>query len=241
MIVEMGAGWGLGYFGQPHIITKFMGIKNIGEIAKSKWIGMSWMLLSLSAATFVGLISIAYFSKGIADPERVFIEMVRESFPAFIVGFLLCAILAATINVMCSQILVLSSSLTEDFYKKIFRPTASSRELLAAARVGILLITALAFLIAAAKLSTIYSLVLYAWSGLGASFGPLLLLSLYSKKINKYGAWCGILSGGLLAAFWPSLNKFLPFPLPALLPSFFCSFISILLVSHWTRFSKRKA
>jgi sodium/proline symporter len=212
-----------------------MGIRKVDEIGKSKWIGMTWMLLSLIAATLVGLVSIAYFSAGIEQPERVFIEMVRETFPSFIVGFLLCAILAATINAMSSQALVLSSNITEDFYKRLFRKTASSKELLIVARVGVVLVTLVAFTIAIAKISTIYSLVLYAWSGLGASFGPLLLISLYFKTVNKYGAWCGILSGGIIAAAWPYFNQFLPFSVSALLPAFSVSFILILVVSRLTR------
>lgn len=233
-IINMTAGWGLGYFGQPHIITKFMGIRKVDEIGKSKWIGMSWMLLSLAAATLVGLVSIAYFFTGIDQPERVFIEMVRETFPSFIIGFLLCAILAATINAMSSQVLVLSSNITEDFYKRIFRKNASSQELLVVARIGVVLVTLIAFTIAIAKISTIYSLVLYAWSGLGASFGPLLLICLYFKTINKYGAWCGILSGGAIAAVWPYFNAYFHTSISALIPAFTVSFILILVVSRLT-------
>jgi len=118
-IIGMTAGWGLGYFGQPHIVTKFMGIRNVHEISKSKAIGMSWMVLSLTAATFVGLVGIAFFSGRQIDSELVFVEMVRESFAPFLVGFILCAVLAATINAMSSQVLVLSSTITEDFYKRI--------------------------------------------------------------------------------------------------------------------------
>ncbi|MES2122962.1 MAG: sodium/proline symporter [Chlamydiota bacterium] len=230
-IFSMAGGWGLGYFGQPHIVTKFMGIRNVHEINKSKWIGMSWMVISLSAATLVGLVSIAYFTHGIEDKELVFIDMVRNSFPAFFVGLILCGVLAATINAMSSQVLVLSSNITEDFYKRIFRKTASSRELLIVARLGVIAVALVAFSIAFGKVSSIYSLVLYAWSGLGASFGPLLLLSLYWKKINKYGAWAGILSGGLISGIWPYLDK----TIPPLLPGFAASFILIVLISLATQ------
>lgn len=228
-------GWGLGYFGQPHIITKFMGIKNAYEIPKSKWIGMSWMTLALSGATLVGLVGIAYFKQGILNPEHIFIELVKDNFPPFLVGLILCAILAATINAMSSQVLVVSSSLTEDFYKKIFHKDASSKELLIVSRLGVILISILAFFIAYAKTSTIYSLTLYAWSGLGASFGPLLLLSLYSKKINKYGAWVGILTGGILAAIWPYFKGHFSPEIPAILPAFTLSFLLILIVSYVTQ------
>jgi len=233
-IIGMTAGWGLGYFGQPHIVTKFMGIRNVHEIFKSKWIGMSWMLLSLSAATFVGLVGIAYFSHGLKDTSLVFVEMVRDSFPAFLVGFMLCAVLAATINAMSSQVLVLSSTITEDFYKRIFRKTASSKELLIVARFGVVVVSLVAFLIAYGKVSSIYSLVLYAWSGLGSSFGPLMLLCLYWKSITKYGAWVGILSGGIIAGVWPYFNRLFSVEIPSMLPGFITSFVLILIVSKLT-------
>ncbi len=228
------AGWGLGYFGQPHIITKFMGIKNVHEIPKSKWIGMSWMCVSLAAATLVGLVGIGYFTQGLAQPELVFIEMVKKTFHPFLIGFILCAILAATINAMSSQVLVLSSNLTEDFYKKLFRRNASSRELLIVSRAGVILVAVVAFCISYVKPASIYTLVLYAWTGLGASFGPLLLLTLYSKKINKYGAWAGILIGGGASALRPYFTM-LDADVPGMIPAFTLSFVSILIVSYLTQ------
>ena len=234
-IIGMTAGWGLGYFGQPHIVTKFMGIRNVHEISKSKLIGMSWMVLSLTAATIVGLVGIAYFNGSLKDSEQVFIQMVRDSFPPFFIGFILCAVLAATINAMSSQVLVLSSSLTEDFYKRIFRKTASSKELLVVSRLGVVLVALVAYMIAYGKISTIYSLVLYAWSGLGSAFGPLLLLSLYWKKVNKYGAWSGILAGGIIAGTWPYLNTFISIQVPSMLPGFSVSLLLIIFISLATR------
>jgi sodium/proline symporter len=234
-IFYMFAGWGIGYFGQPHIITKFMGIKNVSEIPKAKWVGMSWMLISLSAATLVGLVGCAYFTQGLAQPELVFIEIVKENFHPFLIGFILCAVLAATINAMSSQVLVLSSNLTEDFYKKLLRPKANSKELLIVSRLGVILVTLIAYLIAFGKPVSIYGLVLYAWSGLGSCFGPLLLLSLYSKKINKYGAWAGILLGGIVAAVWPYINEYLKQDIPSMIPGFSISFLAILIVSYLTQ------
>jgi len=234
-IVLMFAGWGLGYFGQPHIVTKFMGIRNVSEISKSKWIGMSWMTISLAAATLVGLVGIAFYKNGLKNPEYLFIEMVRETFHPFLIGFILCAVLAATINAMSSQVLVLSSTITEDLYKRVFHKTASQKELLVVSRIGVVLVALVAFFIAFAKISTIYSLVFYAWSGLGSSFGPLLLLSLYSKNINKYGAWTGIISGGTISAFWMYINKHFSISIPSMIPGFFFSFCLILLVSYLTK------
>lgn len=234
-IISMTLGWGLGYFGQPHIVTKFMGIRNVSEISRSKWIGMSWMTLSLGAATLVGLVGIPFFDAKLADPEQIFIKMVQASFHPFVVGFVLCAVLAATINAMSSQVLVLSSSLTEDFYKRFFRPKASSKELLFVSRSGVIVAGLVAFLIAYQKTSTIYDLVEYAWSGIGSSFGPLVILALYSEKVNKFGAWAGIVGGGVIAAFWPLVNKFLPHPISPMLPGFFLGLLLIVLVSDLTR------
>lgn len=234
-ILSIMLGWGLGYFGQPHIVTKFMGIKNAREIPKSKWIGVSWQTCSLAAATLIGLIAVPYFPKEIADSEHIFLLLVKNFFSPFLVGLILCAVLAATINALSSQILVVSSSIAEDFYKKLLRKNASSRELLLISRGGILLIALLAFFISYGKVSSIYSLVLYAWSGLGAAFGPLLFAALYTKKTNKYGAWAGILSGGICAGVWPYIDKVLPFHTPAIIPSFFLSAFAIFLFSYWTK------
>lgn len=227
-------GWGLGYFGQPHIITKFMGIRNISEIGKSKIVGMTWMTTVLTAATLIGLIGVPFFNYSLTESSNVFILMVRETFSPFLVGLILCAIFAATINAMSSMILVLSSSMTEDLYKK-WRPHSSSKTLLKVSKANIVIISLIAFFIANARFDTIYGLVLYAWSGLGAAFGPLLLLCLYMKKINKYGAWTGILVGGIVSATWPIISRKLPIMIPPLPPAFILSFISIFGVSKLTQ------
>ena len=144
-------------------------------------------------------------------------------------------------NAMSSQILVLTSSFTEDFYKRLFRKQASPKELLLVSRLGVILVSIVAFSIAYGKISTIYSLVLYAWSGIGSSFGPLIILSLYSKNVNKYGAWAGILSGGLIAGLWPYLNRFFPLQMPAMVPGFVVGILSILIVSQLTTARTRRA
>ena len=230
-------GWGLGYFGQPAIITKFMGIKHTSEMSKSKLLGMSWMSISLAAATMVGLVGIPFFQGKLDNPEMVFIELVKQSFHPFFIGLILCAVFAASINVMCSQILVVCSSLAEDIYKRAFRNQASSKEELLVSRLGVLLVALIAFLIAFYKISSIYSLVLYAWSGLGAAFGPLLIFSLYSKKSNKSIAWAGILSGSIVSAIWPWINSLLSFDLDPIIAGFTLSFLSIWITA---RIQKRK-
>ena len=160
--------------------------------------------------------------------------MVRETFSPFFVGLILCAVFAATINAMSSMVLVLSSSLTEDLYKK-WKPASTPKTLLKVSRLSVILVSLIAYCIAAGRIDTIYGLVLYAWSGLGAAFGPLLLLCLYMKGITKYGAWTGILVGGIAAALWPVLSVNLPLSIPPLPPAFVLSFLSIWIVSKFTQ------
>ena len=234
-------GWGMGYFGQPHIITKFMGIRKVSHIKKSMAVGMTWQILALGSATLIGLIGIAYFTQGLADSELVFVKMVEEMFPPFIIALILCAVLGATISTMDSQILVLASSLTEDFYKRIFHKNATSKQLLWISRLFILIIAAFAYLIAFFQVSTIYSLVFFSWSGLGAAFGPLLIFCLYSKKTNKYGAWGGIIVGALFALIWPLISKYLSIDIPTLVPGFLLSSLAIIVLSYFTRHKQHHA
>lgn len=228
-------GWGLGYFGQPHIITKFMGIRRVSDMGKAKWVGITWQTIALSAATTVGLLGVFVFSEGLSDPQQVILDIVKTTLAPIFAGLVLCAILAATTNVMAAQILVVASNLSEDFYKKIFRKHATPKELLLISRISVILIALVAFVIAFFKISTIYALVLYAWSGLGASFGPLVLLSLYLKNLNKYGAFCGILVGGVTAIFWNYVNTHFNWDIPSVVAGFVFSSITIQVVSWLTR------
>ncbi|MCB1085180.1 MAG: sodium/proline symporter [Chlamydiia bacterium] len=218
-ILTLSLGWGLGYFGQPHILTKFMGIRDISKIKASKRVGMTWMVLSLTAATFIGIIATAFFSQGVNDPEMIFVEMVKNQFSPFLASFILCAILAAIINVVSSQLLVISSILSEDFYRKLFPVTANEKKSLLVSRLGIVACALFAMGIAAIKPASIFDLVLYAWSGLGAAFGPLLLHTLYAKRLSTLGAWLGMISGGVIVALWPLLNS----QMAPLLPAFIVS------------------
>lgn len=225
-------GWGPGYFGQPHILTKFMGLKNPEDMPKSKYFGMSWQILALAAAAFIGIISIGFFKSGIANPELVFITMTKALFYPFFAGLVLCAILAASISTMETQILVQASILSEDFYKRFFRKKANTKELLWVSRGAVLLVAAVGFFIAFFKVSTIYNLVMYSWSGLGASFGPIILLSLYSKKIRKEGAVAAILSGCIVSALWNHVNTLLKVQVPELIPAFLVSLGTAYLFSY---------
>jgi sodium/proline symporter len=204
-------------------------------MSKAKYLGISWQAIALTAATLFGFIGVYVFPNGIADSQQIVLNIVKTTMPPFFAGLILCAILAATTNVMAAQILVVASNLSEDFYKRLVRRHAPAEEMLWISRFCVIFIASIGFAIAFFKISTIYQLVLYSWSGLGASFGPLLLLSLYSKSINKYGAFSGILVGGLTAAIWPYFEKSLPMDIPSLVAGFITSAIAIQGVSYLAR------
>ncbi len=226
-ILMISCGWGLGYFGQPHIVTRFMGIKNVKEMNKAKYLGLTWQTLALCGATLFGLIGILIFPRGLYNEELITLEVVKATLPPFFSGLILCAIIAAATNVMAAQILVSASSITEDLYKRIFHQKSSEKELLWASRFSVLFMGLIAFLVAFFQNSSIYSLVLYAWSGLGASFGPLLLFSLYWEKVTKSAALAGILTGGLSAALWPLIAEWYEIPIPSMIVGFILSSLAI--------------
>lgn len=234
------AGWGLGYFGQPHIVTKFMGIKKPNEMKKAMIVGMSWQTITLAAATLIGLVGISFYPTGLDDPQLVFVNMVNALFSPFAATLILCAIFAATISTMDSQILVLISSLAEDFYKRVFHKTASSKTIVHVSRFSIFIVSGLAYIIALFKTNTIFSLVSYAWSGLGATFGPILILGLYSKNTNRFGAYAGLVTGAITAGIWPAFNSLFCIEIPSIVPGFFLSLAACYCTSLLTS-SKLKA
>ena len=211
--------WGLPYFGLPHVLTKFMGISDVKEMSKAKWVGISWQILALCGATIIGLFGKALYDFGSIDPEHVFVEMVSSMFPAFFSTFILCAILGATITCMDSQILVVATSMAEDLYKKLVCKKATSSELLLVTRLSIFLVAGVACVIALLSGKSIMDLISYSWFGLGASFSPIVLFSLFGKNITKKGAASGLLTGCGIAALWPL------FPFAGLCPSMIPAFL----------------
>jgi sodium/proline symporter len=232
-IIVLALSWGLGYFGQPHIVTKFMGIREATDLNKSKIVGMAWQLIALTAASCVGLVGIAFFKDGLANPERIFIEMVKALFHPLAAGFVLCGVLAASMSTMDSMILVCGSVFSEDFYKHLFKKEATTKELLRATRFGVVLVSMLSLFFALNRNTTIQEAVHYAWTGPGCAFGPLVLMALYYKKANKYGAIAGVFTGGLIAGTWSMINGYITdYTIPAMIPGFFISLLSIYVVSR---------
>lgn len=227
--------WGLGYFGQPHIITKFMGIDHPQDMIKAKRLGMSWQAVALFMAALVGIVAIGFFEQPLANPELVYIELVKQLFSPFFGGIVLCAILAANISTMDSQLLVSASLLSEDLYGKLINAKASPKKLLLVSRLCILIVMSFSLLIAMGRSSNVMSTVFYAWTGLGCAFGPVVLFSLYDQKANYQGALMGMVVGSLTAALWDLLYP-LPglFPLPAMVPAFGLSSLAIYTTSRLT-------
>ncbi len=223
--------WGLGYFGQPHIIVRFMGIKSTKEIPKARLIGMTWMILSLFGAMFIGFAGIAHFADSpLENSETVFIAFSQVLFNPWVAGFLLAAILSAIMSTVDSQLLVSSSALAQDFYKSIFRRNASQKEEMIVGRIAVLIIAVIAILLGYNPDSKILELVSYAWAGFGAAFGPVIILSLFWKRMTRNGALGGIIVGALTVIIWAQVSGGL-FDLYELAPGFLFGFLAILIVS----------
>ena len=224
--------WGLGYFGQPHILVRFMATKSPREIPKARFICMSWMILSLYGAIFTGFIGIAYFSKTpLANPEIVFLEFTRLLFNPWIAGILLAAVLSAIMSTIAAQLLASASALSEDFYDTLLRRNASDRELVIVSRVTVLIVALVAVALAHNPDSSILKLVGYAWAGLGASFGPLIILSLFWPRVTRNAALAGIVVGGSAVIIWKLITDITHSQLYTLIPGFFCSLAAIIIVS----------
>lgn len=233
--ILFGFGWGLGYLGQPHILTKFMGIKQPDELVKSKWIGMSWQTLALTGSVLIGLVGIGFFPEGLQDEQLVFVQMVQQMFLPFMASFVICAVIAANMSTMDSQVLVAGSVVSEDLFRT---EKSQALSLLRLSRVGVVVVSLLATCLGLTfRDEGILVIVNYAWSGLGATFGPLVVAALYTKRINKYGAMVGIVCGGTTAALWPLVGPWLlnSFCLMPIIPGFLISWLCMEVVSKWTK------
>jgi len=190
--------WGISYPGQLHILVNFMGIKKVDEISQAKYLSSAWQTIALASATLTGLIGIAYFKVGSINPELLFRTLTTDLFGSFWSGFILCAVLAAGIASIAIQILFLATTLAHDIYKRFFNPNTSINNLLFISRSTVILVSGIAWLLALHQQNTIHALVKHAWTGLGCSFGPLVIAALYGKKITAFAATMGVLVGGVM-------------------------------------------
>ncbi|WP_101845837.1 sodium/proline symporter PutP [Halobacillus sp. Marseille-P3879] len=251
MAIISSLAWGLGYFGQPHILVRFMALRSPKDVPKARLIGIGWMVIGLYGAIFTGLFGLAYVaandvsglgSFGVAlteqdgvqmldNSETIFIAFSQILFHPVIAGILLAAILSAIMSTIDSQLLVSSSALAEDFYKAIFRKNASDRELVWIGRVAVAGIALAAIFLASGAENTVLELVSYAWAGFGAAFGPIIILSLFWKGITRNGALTGIIVGAVTVVVWADFLSGGIFDLYELVPGFILSGIAAILVS----------
>src|SRR5690625_4750525 len=183
LVIISGLAWGLGYFGQPHIIVRFMAISSVKETTKARRIGIGWMILCLLGTSATALIGIAIFNKFpehiLVDPETVFIDLGQIIFHPFVAGIILAAVLAAVMSTISSQLIVTSSALVEDLYKAVIKQDASEKHDVLLGRLAVLVVAIIALILAWPKNESILKLVSFAWAGFGGAFGPIVILSLY--------------------------------------------------------------
>lgn len=226
-------GWGLAYFGQPHILARFMAIRSPSDVKVAAIIGVSWSVFIYLAAIAVGLAGAVYLSTPLEDSEKVFMSLVAVLFNPVIAGILLAAILAAIMSTVDSQLLVCSAALAEDLYPLVVKDQPSAERRLQVGRLAVGGLAIVAMMFAMDPNSKVLDVVSYAWGGLGAALGPVILLSLYWPRMNRYGALAGVLVGGLTVIVWAQINGGW-FDLYELVPGFFFSVIAIVAVSLFT-------
>ena len=229
------AAWGLGYFGQPHIIVRFMAIRNVKDMPIARRINIGWMVISLIGAILTGLVGAAWYATNgqtLADPETVFLKLAQILFHPFVAGFVLAAVLAAIMSTISSQLLVTSSSLVEDLYKTFVKRSASEKELVFMGRVCVASVAVIAAALAMSPDSSILSLVGNAWAGFGAAFGPAILFSLRWKRTTRQGVLAGMIVGALTVIVWiiAGWSSWLY----EIVPGFILSALAIWLVSRAT-------
>lgn len=241
-----GLAWGLGYFGQPHIIVRFMALRSPRDARQGMAYGVSWMALSMLGTIVVAVIAPAFFA---LDPsiqvtdqvnfETVFLDMGRILFHPLIAGLVLTAVLAAIMSTISSQLLVVSSALVEDLYKGLVRPDASSKQLQMLSRLAVIAVALAAFLIARDPNSAVLGLVEFAWAGFGSAFGPLIVAALYWRRLNAAGATAGMVAGAVVAFAWGGLASFgiadKPFGLYEMVPGVAANIICMVSVTLMTK------
>ena len=234
-----GLGWGLGYFGMPQVLLRFMAIRDKKELTLSRRVATVWVVISLAVAVFIGVVGRVLYPTDLltaSDSESIFILLSTRLLPPIIAGFVMAGILAATISSSDSYLLIAASSLAKNLYQGVFKKKATDKEVLWVSRITLLVIAIIAVLIALDEDSVIFTIVSFAWAGFGATFGPIMLFSLFWKRTNRWGAIAGMLSGGVMVFFWKLVIRPLGgiWNIYELLPAFIVSSIVIVVVSLLT-------
>lgn len=229
--VASGLGWGLGYFGQPHIIIRFMALRKPSEAKAARRIGITWQIISLTGAVFAGLVGVAYIARegiDLGNEETIVLVMSQTLLHPLIAGLVLAAVLAAIMSTFSSQLIVSSSALVEDLYKVFAKNPPPERELVRLGRIAVLVVAIIAALLAINPNDTILGLVGFAWAGFGASFGPIIILSLFWRRLTNWGALAGIVTGAVTVFLW---SKFDSTGLYELVPAFALALLAAVVVS----------
>ena len=228
--------WGLGYFGQPHIIVRFMALRSPADAVAGRRIGVGWMLLSVVGAVLTALVGAAYFQQNnltLDDPEAVFLTMAQVLFHPLAAGFVLAAVLAAIMSTISSQLIVTSSALVEDLYRIVVKREASQRAMVMLGRGAVLVVSVVSVLLALDRSNSILDLVGFAWAGFGAAFGPTILLCLFWRRLTVAGALAGMAAGAVTAFAWGSSE--LSATLYEIIPGFAVNLLLAVVVSLLTK------
>ena len=228
--------WGLGYFGQPHILARFMSVKSVGKLAESMTIAIIWVFFSLAGAVVIGLVGIAMFGNlavAEGEQEKVFIYMINKVMHPWLAGIMLAAILSAIMSTIDSQLLVSSSALTEDFYQKAIKKNAKEREVVLVGRICVIIISVIALILALHPDETILMIVAYAWGGFGAAFGPLVLFALFSRRTSWQSALAGMVTGTVVLVIWKQVG--LSNVMYEIVPGFGANCVTIFVVNRIIR------
>lgn len=231
--------WGLGYFGMPQVLLRFMAIRREGELKSSRRIATVWVLISLVVAVFIGVMGRALYPDALttaSSAENIFILLSTRLLPPLLAGLVMAGILAATISSSDSYLLIAASAFSKNIFQGLLHRKATDKQVLWISRITLLAITAIAIIIALDENSVIFTIVSFAWAGFGATFGPLMLLSLFWKRINRAGAIAGMIGGGSMVFIWNMLIRPLGgiWDIYELLPAFLFSVICIVVVSLLT-------
>ena len=231
--------WGLGYFGMPQVLLRFMAIRDEKELTRSRRIATVWVVISLSAAVLIGVMGRCLFPTGLttaSEAENVFILLSTNLLPPLLAGFVMAGILAATISSSDSYLLIAASAFAKNLYQGLFRKSASDDQVLKISRLTLLAIAVIAMVIAADEDSVIFTIVSFAWAGFGATFGPLMLFSLFWKRTTRTGAVAGMIAGGSMVFIWKLLIRPMGgiLDIYELLPAFLISCACIVVVSLLT-------
>ena len=230
LVVISAMAWGLGYFGQPHILARFMSVKSVGKLTESMTIAVIWVFISLGGAIMVGFIGkIMFDNLSGGEEEKVFIYMIGKLFNPWVGGIMLAAILSAIMSTIDSQLLVSSSALTKDFYQKAIKKNATEREVILVGRMCVIVISIIALILALRPSDTILGLVAYAWGGFGAAFGPLVIFGLFSRETSWQAALAGMVMGTVVLVVWKQVG--LSSVMYEIVPGFTANCVTILLVN----------